>query len=77
MVLPPEGGDVVTLGASGPAVWELLGDWTTLERLTSVLAGTFESDPRVVEADVEHLLVELADRGLLEVAANSGESAPQ
>jgi hypothetical protein len=72
VVLPAGADEPVTLGGTGPAVWELLAEWRTVESMVEVLAEAFGAAPQVVEADLRPLLDELVTCGAVQLAADSG-----
>ena len=72
VLLPLRGDDVLTLAGTGPAVWELLAEWRTVENLVEVLATTFDAPGERVEADLAPLLGDLRASGVLEETAESG-----
>ena len=72
LLLPAATEDVVTLAGTGPAVWELLAEWRTLDDLAGILAGAFESTPEVVMADLVPLLAEFEVQGVVQTASDSG-----
>jgi hypothetical protein len=78
VVLLPAGADeVVTLGGTGPAVWELLAEWRTRADIVEALAHAYGSTVAVVGADLEPLLAELEALGALQTAADSGGPQPE
>ena len=77
VLLPVRGGDVLTLAGTGPAVWELLAEWRTLENLVEVLASAYGAPTEVVEADLTPLLADLRASGVLEETAESGGCSPE
>jgi hypothetical protein len=72
MLLPPTADDVLTLAGTGPAVWELLAEWRTVDDVIGILAAAYETSPAVVEADLIPLFAELERQGVLQTAADSG-----
>jgi Coenzyme PQQ synthesis protein D (PqqD) len=70
-VLPVGTPDPLTLAGTGPAVWDLLVEWRTLEDLAALLSAAYGTEPETVTADVAPLLeslvaahaVERDDRG--------------
>jgi hypothetical protein len=77
VVLPVGAEDVLTLAGTGPAVWELLAEWRTVDDLVGTLAGAYGSEPAVVEADLRPLLAELEARDAIQTAADSGGAEPE
>jgi hypothetical protein len=74
VVLPPGTGEPVTLGVTGPEVWELLAEWRTLDDLAALLAELHEADPVAVAADVMPLLDELIALGAVDVTPGLRDS---
>jgi hypothetical protein len=72
VLLPVDAGDVLTLGGTGPAVWDLLAEWRTFDDLVAVLAAAYGASPAQVAADLEPLIAELEALRALERAAESG-----
>jgi hypothetical protein len=66
VLLPVEGGEVLTLVGTGTEIWELLAEPRTLESLVAVLADAHAADPAVVSADVAPVLDRLVEVGALE-----------
>jgi hypothetical protein len=73
MLLPPSAQEVVTVGAPGADVWELLETWRTVDGLVQSLSQRYEADEAIVRRDLEALLADLVEHGALEVAAETGE----
>jgi hypothetical protein len=74
VLLPPGSSELLTLAETGPAVWDLLADWKTVEQLVDVMAERYGAEPGRVAADVEPLLDRLVALGAVETAADSGTS---
>jgi hypothetical protein len=72
VLLPVGHDDVLTLAGTGPAVWELLAEWRTVENLVEVLATAYGAHAEVVEADLTPLLAQLRVSGVVEETAESG-----
>lgn len=64
--LPADLDDPLTLGGSGPEVWELLAEPRTLEALVTVLAALHAVDPDTIRDDVAPILARLASVGALD-----------
>jgi len=72
VVLPPgEGAEPVTIGGTGPELWDALADWRTLADLAEALALRHRADADVVAADVAPILERLVACGAVERAADS------
>jgi hypothetical protein len=67
VMFPPGAADAVTLGATGPEIWDLLHDAMALDALVEVLATTHHADPTLVEAEVRPVLERLAQLGAIEL----------
>jgi Coenzyme PQQ synthesis protein D (PqqD) len=72
LLLPAPADDVLTLAGTGPAVWELLAEWRTVDDMVGILAAAHGTSPEVVAQDLAPLLVELEGQGVLQKAADSG-----
>ena len=72
VLVAPGSADLVTLVGTGPAVWELLADWRTLDDLAAILADAFGASSDQVRADLEPILSDLTAAGALQTAADSG-----
>jgi hypothetical protein len=72
VLLAPGAPDVVTLGGTGPVVWELMADWTGFAALVETLASRYGAPPAQVAADLEPVLADLDAIGAVETAAESG-----
>jgi len=57
------------LSPTGAAVWELLGDPTTVSRVVGELAEVFDAPRATIEGDVAEIIEQLVGRGLVEVEA--------
>lgn len=66
VLLPPGGGDPVTVAGSATAVWDLLAAPTTRADLAARLARTYDADPDVVAADLGPLLARLDELGAIQ-----------
>jgi hypothetical protein len=55
-VLPVDAPDPLTLAGTGPAVWDLLVEWRTVEELAAMLSAAYGTDPETVAADVAPVL---------------------
>lgn len=53
------------LNRTATAVWSSLGSPLSASALTEVLAGSFEADPETIGGDVERLLADLVEEGLV------------
>jgi hypothetical protein len=72
LLLPIEGGDPLFLGGPGAFLWELLAEPTSLLEAVQILAEAHQTDPEVVRADIEPVIEELAQLGVVRSSA-SGE----
>lgn len=68
VLLDVASGRYFELNPTGTRVWELLAQGPTRTELVAVLEAEFEADAGELAADLESLLGELLDRGLLERA---------
>ena len=64
--LPAGFDEPLTLGGSGPEVWELLAEPRTLEALVTILAAVHAVDPDTIRGDVEPVLARLESVGALD-----------
>jgi hypothetical protein len=69
LILPAAADEVITLGATGVDIWELLDTWRTTDALTELLSARYDADPAVVRRDVAVLVEDLEGWGALELAA--------
>jgi hypothetical protein len=60
--------DPIELSGSGAELWDLLEQPTTASGASALLSPGGEVDPAVVTADIERVLQELEERGLVERA---------
>jgi len=72
VLLPAGSDDVITVSGTGADVWDLLETERSIEGLVGLLCEHYRGDPAIVALDVEQLVADLAGRGVLEVAAESG-----
>jgi hypothetical protein len=77
VLLPARANDVMTLAGTGPAVWELLAEWRTVENLVEVLAAAYGAPGERIEGDLAPLLAQLRASRVLEETAESGGVAPE
>jgi len=63
------GGNVHVLNRTGAQLWELSANEPTVDALAESIAGSYAADPATVRADVERMLTELCDLGLVELVA--------
>lgn len=63
--------EIYTLNATGARFWELLGEGLGLEDVKRSLESEFEVDRRSLDDEVERLVAELTDQGLLESDASA------
>ncbi|HEY0141788.1 MAG TPA: PqqD family protein [Thermoanaerobaculia bacterium] len=49
----------------GARIWQLLGETESIDGIVETLAGEYETTRETLRADVERLLGELAERGLV------------
>jgi len=66
LILPIAGSEPLTLGGSGPELWELLEVPASLADLASTLAARHEADVEVVARDIEAVLDGLVKLGVVE-----------
>lgn len=55
------------LDSVGRLVWELIGEGTRLDDLLTRLRAEVEDAPDNIESEIEQFVLELVDRGLVEV----------
>ena len=55
------------LGATGSALWRLLGSPTRLRDVAAQLADEYDAGPELIEADVLKTVRELCSEGLLQI----------
>ena len=65
VVLPPGAADAIVLAGPGADVWDLLGEPTTIARMSDELALRYGAPFDVVATDVARLVDELCDRHLV------------
>ncbi len=58
-------GEPTQLTSTGRAVWDLLEEPLSVERLVEVLSASYQAEPEVIERDVTALLQELEGRGFV------------
>lgn len=77
-LVDPGGVAIYHLNALGTGLWRLLDGFHGLDDVVSILGDAFPTvDGSLIEADVAHLIADLADRGLIvEHLAGTGRSAP-
>jgi Coenzyme PQQ synthesis protein D (PqqD) len=68
VLLNPADGQYYALDDVGGRVWELCDGTHTLLEIAQIISREFEADPAVVSADLEELLGDLAEAGLVETA---------
>lgn len=73
VLLPAGSDDVITVSGTGADVWDLLETGRSVEGMVGLLCERYQGDPAVVTRDVEALVGDLAARGAIEVAAESGD----
>ncbi len=61
-----ETGECMGLGETGSDVWRLLERPTRIATLVAALRESYEAPEGVIEADVDELLREMLERGLIE-----------
>lgn len=61
----PAAGDLVVLGASGPALWEALERPRSLDEVAGALGGDFGVDVRTVADDISPVLERLVELSLV------------
>jgi hypothetical protein len=69
VVLGPRASQPVTLDGTGAAVWDALERPCSRAELVDLLARTYRTDPTRIADDVDRLLTELMQLGIVEVAA--------
>ena len=72
VLLPAAADDVITLAGTGPAVWEVLAEWRTVDDVVGIMAAAYGTSPEVVATDLAPLLADLEAKGVLQTAADSG-----
>ena len=73
VIWDPLTGQLARLDRIGSLVWTSLDGTVTTEELASELSAAFDASPADVFADVEYLVRQLSDMGLL--VEDSGEAA--
>jgi coenzyme PQQ synthesis protein D (PqqD) len=68
VLLNPADGQYYALDPVGGRAWELCDGSRTLTEIAQIISREFEADPAVVTADLEELLGDMADAGLVEAA---------
>jgi hypothetical protein len=63
VVLRPVGGEAIMLDGSGWLIWDTLASPATLEELSEQLAVRTAREAKIIAADVQPVLDELAQRG--------------
>lgn len=66
-------GPLMSGGQSGDAVWELLRQPRTLPELVSIIAEDTQHAPGEVARDLEAILSDLLERGLVEAVADADD----
>jgi hypothetical protein len=67
VILNPASGDYFTLNDVGRRVWELVDGQKSQAQLTGMLAREYEVEPEVLRRDLQELIDDLLDNGLLEL----------
>ena len=65
LVLAPGAADAALLAGTGAAVWELLEGKVPLADVVQILAGAYDAEAAMVAADLEPVIAELTERGLV------------
>lgn len=65
VLLNPETGDCYSLTGVGAAVWDLVGDPSTVDQLVNGVCERFEVEPSRARADTERFLESLIGEGLI------------
>ncbi len=74
LVALPQGTDVASLAQTSAEVWRVLaGGGRTLREVVDALAEIHPVPPKTIAGDVERLLADLLDRGLVEEIAEEDE----
>ncbi len=55
------------LNPTGTTVWQLLAQGRSVEQITGNLAARFDAHPDRIRVDVDTILTQLRDRGLLRI----------
>jgi Coenzyme PQQ synthesis protein D (PqqD) len=69
VLLNPADGQYYALDLVGGRVWELCDGSHTLPEIAQIIGQEFEADPAVVSADLEELLGDMAEAGLVEASS--------
>ena len=77
VILSLQDGIYYGLNTVGARIWELLQEPRTVEELRSLIQQEFDVDPARCARDMEALLGELANHGLIEVRDGIRGQAPQ
>jgi hypothetical protein len=67
IILGVESGQYYGLRGVGVRIWELLSEPRRVSDVRDILVGEFAVEPAKCERDLLQLLVQLADRGLIDV----------
>lgn len=65
VLLNLDSGEYFGLNRTGTRIWELLGETTDLDEVHRALLGQFAVDPEVLRRDLEELIAELEQAGLV------------
>jgi hypothetical protein len=68
VLLNPADGQYYALDAVGGRVWELCDGSRTLSEIAAIIGQEFDADPAVVSADLEELIGDMAEAGLVQAA---------
>ena len=74
LLRPPAGGDLVVLGAGGPALWDVLARPCSLEEAAGALGARHDVGAETVAADISPVLQRLVELALVIVDETDVES---
>lgn len=69
MLLPSDSTEPLLIDERGAFIWDLIGEYRTLEQLVDLLAADFAAERTAIQADTQVFLDELARHGLVEWTA--------
>ena len=66
LLLRADGGEAVSLTGPGVFLWELLEEPLSTDEAVAIVSDAYGVEPVVVAADIDQVLAELVDRGLVD-----------
>ena len=70
VLLQLEGGIYYKLNGSGTRIWALIQEHGDLDKVLEALGGEYQVDPEVARRDVDRIVQELEERGLIVAERN-------